>query len=257
MTERAVALEVAVTSPYGAEQAKAAGADRLELCAGLELGGITPSQALIEATVAVGLPVHALIRCRPGGFSYREDDVRLMAMEVECAIRAGAVGVVVGALADRGDVDVPALTRLVAAARERDARVEVTFHRAIDQVPDPVAAIGQLVDLSVDRVLTSGGAAVAIDGVEVLRAVTARAHAAGIAVTAGGGVATTDIPALLDAGVDAVHLSAKRAVPRAEGAWTQLGTSDVGEVDHFETDGTIVASARAAVDGWRRRSAAV
>ncbi|MCZ4632540.1 copper homeostasis protein CutC, partial [Streptomyces rubrogriseus] len=108
----AASLEIAVVSPAGARTARENGADRVELCTGLELGGLTPSTAAVAAAVESGPPVHVLVRCRPGDFVYDAEEVALMAAEVRTALRAGARGVVVGALTPDGALDTDALAAL-------------------------------------------------------------------------------------------------------------------------------------------------
>ncbi|WP_304437697.1 copper homeostasis protein CutC, partial [Frigoribacterium sp. Leaf44] len=115
------ALEIAVTSAAGAVTARDGGADRVELCSALELGGVTPSQGLVEATVATGVPVHALVRCRPGGFVYDTDELDVMVREIRALVRSGVAGVVVGALREDGSLDVDALRWFVEAALDAAA----------------------------------------------------------------------------------------------------------------------------------------
>lgn len=236
------ALEIAVTSPAGARIALAHGADRVELCTGLELGGLTPSAALVEAVAAVGLPVHVLVRCRPGDFVHDAEETALMAAEVRSVIASGAAGVVVGALTADGGLDTDAVARLAAAAHDAGRPVEVTLHRAIDVSADPVATAALLPGLGLTRVLTSGGAPAAAQGLARLAAMVEAAP--GVQVMAGGGVRPADIPALTAAGVAAVHLSAKRrAAPRRGGAWIPLGAAAEQDT-HFVTDPAVVAEAR-------------
>lgn len=220
-----VALELAVQDPAGAAIAAAVGARRVELCTALgATGGLTPSAALIEAVVGAAavvpssddapiLEVHVLVRPRAGGFVYSPAEIDLMLRDITLAVDQGADGVVVGALTPSGTVDAARVRELVDAA---DA-AEVTFHRALDVVADPLAALDTLAELGVARVLTSGGAARASDGLERLRALVGHSAELGIEIMAGGGVTAADIPALLRAGVDAVHLSAKRTVVDAGG----------------------------------------
>ena len=245
---RALALEIAVCSPAGARAALAGGADRVELCAGLELGGLTPSQGLIEAVAAEPLPVHVLIRCRPGDFVFDEDEITLMEREVRAALLSGAAGVVIGALDECGSIDESAVARLVDAATRTRSQATLTLHRAIDQASDPAAAVAKLAALGVNRVLTSGGAARAVDGAATLKAMVAASG--DVQVMAGGGVRAADGPGLVALGVDAVHLSAKRAAPRAGGSWVSLGVATTsGEHDtYFVTDAAMVAAARASLD---------
>ncbi|GAA4215601.1 copper homeostasis protein CutC [Actinocatenispora rupis] len=242
-----IALEIAVTAAAGARTARDGGADRVELCSALELGGVTPSDALVAATARVGLPVQVLVRCRPGDFVYDADEVALMAAEVRSAVAAGASGVVVGALTATGVLDGDAVRRFVDAARDAGTAagrpVEVTLHRAVDQTTDPVDTTAAAYALGCTRVLTSGGAAVAADGVDTIRRIAAAVP--GIEVMAGGGVRPADVPALAGAGVAAVHLSAKRPAPsRDNAAWVPLGAADAAT--HFVTDPDIVAAAAAA-----------
>ncbi len=154
-----VALEVAVTSPAGAVVARDAGADRVELCSGLELGGLTPSQALVEMTHETGIPAHALVRCRPGGFVLDATEVELTEREVRTVLRSGAAGrrrrcPAPGPDPRRGRPP-PLRGRGPLGQRHRRGHL----HRAVDHAADPVAAAARLADLGFTRVLTSGGAA--------------------------------------------------------------------------------------------------
>ncbi|MFJ2091737.1 copper homeostasis protein CutC [Streptomyces sp. NPDC087901] len=243
------ALEIAVTSPAGARTARENGADRVELCTALELGGLTPSAALVEAVAAEGLPVHVLVRCRPGDFVHDAEEIALMVAEVRSAIASGAAGVVIGALTADGALDTVAVARLAEAARAAGRPVDVTLHRAIDQSADPVATAALLPSLGLTRVLTSGGAPVAADGRAAIAAMVTAAP--GVQVMAGGGMRPADIPALASAGVASVHLSAKARAPRRlDGTWIPLGAGGASaEQDtHFVTDPEVVAQARRALD---------
>ena len=243
------ALEIAVTSPAGARAARENGADRVELCTALELGGLTPSAALVEAVVAEGLPVQVLVRCRPGDFVHDAEELALMAAEVRSVLASGAAGVVIGALTADGALDSDAVARLADAARAAGRPVDVTLHRAVDQSADPVATAALLPALGLTRVLTSGGAPAAAEGLATIAAMVAAAP--GVEVMAGGGVRLADIPALAAAGVASVHLSAKVRAPRRPGStWVPLGAGGASaEQDtHFVTDPEVVARARQALD---------
>lgn len=240
-------LEIAVTSATGAATALAGGADRVELCSALELGGLTPSQGLVEAAVATGLPVHVLVRCRPGGFVHDADELDLMQRELVAVLRSGATGVVVGALRPDRTLDTDALARFVAAARTERSDAEVTLHRAIDHAADPVAAAATLAELGFTRVLTSGGAPTALAGADTIARMVAASGS--VQVMAGAGVTPADVPVLLGTGAAAVHLSAKRLADTAHGG-VPMGAGDSG-TGHFETDAEVVRAARAAVDAHR------
>jgi copper homeostasis protein len=203
-----VDVEIAVQDLAGVLTARDAGADRVELCVGLVTGGLTPPAGLLEAAVETGLPVHPLIRTRTGGFVHDPLELDVLVRDVRAAVRAGAAGVVVGALRADGEVAEDDVRALVEAADGRP----VTFHRAFDVVPDRRRALDRLAALGVSRVLTSGGAATAPDGLAALAELARHARSTDVAVEvmAGGGVRPGDVPALAAAGVHAVHLSARR-----------------------------------------------
>lgn len=196
-------VEICVSDVASARAAAEGGADRVELCADFASGGITPSAGLIgEALARAGVPIHVLIRPRAGDFVFDPEEVAVMLRDIETARFLGASGVVVGALAPDGTIDQPILSRLAASARP----LSLTFHRAFDLVPDPLAALDGLASLGIDRVLTSGGPGPARDNLPSLRAIVD--HADGrIGVMAGGGIAESDLPELVRrTGVGAIHL---------------------------------------------------
>lgn len=238
---RRLAVEIAVQDRAGVRVALDAGADRIELCSALGVGGLTPSAGLIEAAVAEASGagadgfVHVLVRPRAGGFVYDAEEVELAVADIRFARRAGASGVVVGALDRVGLVDERVIARFVEEAGDLD----VTFHRAIDIVPDPLGALDTVAGLGVRRVLTSGGAARSVDGVGMLAALSAAA-AGRVQIMAGGGVSVPDILAIAATGVDAIHLSARTTVtgsPSGPGG---------GDASYDVTDASVVREAIAA-----------
>ncbi|MFP3464952.1 copper homeostasis protein CutC [Leifsonia sp. SIMBA_070] len=241
-----IAVEIAVQDVAGVRIALAEGADRVELCTALGMGGLTPSAALVRSAIAEARQqerpafVHVLVRPRGGGFVYDADEVALTVADIRFAREAGAAGVVIGALDERGEVDHDAVQRFVRAAED----LAVTFHRALDVAADPFAALDDLAALGVRRVLTSGGALRSGDGAETLRALAQRA-AGRIEVMAGGGVRIDDIPLLASTGVQAVHLSARGSVT---GAPSGPGGGDAA---YDITDPATVASAVAAARALR------
>ncbi|MFJ4208451.1 copper homeostasis protein CutC [Paenarthrobacter sp. NPDC089675] len=244
-------LEIAVTSAVGAGTAASEGADRIELCSALELGGLTPSQGLLEAGlehVDGRLGIHALVRCRPGDFRYSASEVDTMVHEVRHLLSLGADGIVLGALTPDGDVDSPVVQRLVDVARQTKADAQLTFHRAIDQSRDPLAVLDRLVEFGFHRVLTSGHEATAGEGLGMLARLVERSAGA-IGIMAGGGLKLSDIPAMHSAGLSAVHLSAKRAVSTLAEGSVPLGSQDGVDPTAYEvTDRETVRAARAAVN---------
>ncbi|RLK49415.1 copper homeostasis protein CutC [Microbacterium telephonicum] len=234
-------MEIAVQDAAGAALAIAGGADRLELCQALEMGGITPSLGILESVFAAVDPalVNVLVRPRGGGFVYDADEVAVVAADIAACVARGAGGVVVGALDADGGLDRDTLRRW----RDAAAGATVTFHRAIDAAADPAAVFDALLAEDVDRVLTSGGAPRSVDGIPALRDFVERA-AGTLEVQAGGGVQPGDIAALRAAGVDAVHLSARTRA----GSASPSGPGG-GATGHDATSAAIVAAAVAAARG--------
>ena len=154
-------VEAAVETIEEALAAKRAGADRIELCANLGVGGTTPSAGLIASVVQqANHPVFVMIRPRGGDFVYAADEIDAMIEDIDRARPLGIAGIVTGALRSDGSVDVESMRRLMSPA----AGLPVTFHRAFDVVANRTEALEQVIDLGASRVLTSGGAATALDG---------------------------------------------------------------------------------------------
>ena len=215
---RAPVFEACVDSVASTTAALAGGAGRLELCSSLVEGGVTPSAGLIRAVAQLAaartprVPVHVLIRPRAGDFCYTPPDLAVMEEDVRVAAQCGAAGVVLGVLTPEGRVDRAACARLIAVARS--ASLVVTFHRACDAADDPVRVAVEACELGAQYVLSSGGAAAAIDGVSVLRAMVEAVAPLGATVIAGGGVTPSNAGALASAlGSRAdVHGTARRRI---------------------------------------------
>jgi copper homeostasis protein len=159
-------LEVCVDTILGAMVAEKAGADRIELCAALELGGVTPSNSFISAVrAAVQLPLIVLIRARAGDFFFDEQERDLMISEAKQAIELGADGIAIGGLASSHDLDLP----LLRSARAALPTSQLVMHRAFDHVRDPLLALEELIAIGFTRILTSGGAKSALEGVLSLK----------------------------------------------------------------------------------------
>ena len=209
----------------GVRLAAAVGAARVELCAALaETEGITPSVGTTEQACRVGLPVHVLVRPRPGNFAYTSDEIDVIERDVAASLAAGAAGVVVGVLGADGGPDVPALRRIVQAARRSNPSAEITFHRAFDAAlaagADPADALARLQQADVHRVLTSGGSPDCAAGLSMLGRLVGlgRTHAPSVQIMAGGGVTLDLVPSLLGIGVHAVHTSARQRLNGHPGA---------------------------------------
>lgn len=178
-----VLLEVCVDSSAGLRAAVRGGAGRLEVCARLDVGGLTPGDALLTEALATSVPAFAMIRPRAGDFVYMPRELDGMRADVARKKALGAHGIVLGVLTRAGDVDVAHLRELVALA----SPLPVTFHRAFDHALNRLEALEHLIECGVTRVLTSGGAADAHKGREELRHLVERARGR-ITILPGGGV---------------------------------------------------------------------
>jgi copper homeostasis protein len=179
-----VIYEVCVDSVAGIRAAKAAGADRVELCADLLEGGITPGRGTIShARTVAGVGLNVMIRPRGGDFLFDADEFAIMEADIDTAKAEGADGVVIGLLNADGTVDAERTRALIARARP----LSVTFHRAFDMTPDAFDALETLIALGVDRVLTSGQEASVLEGLPLIVELVRRAGAR-IVVMPGGGI---------------------------------------------------------------------
>lgn len=218
-------IEVSVDTVDTAMAVNALDIQRIELCSAGALGGLTPGPGLLNAVVERCRNVHVLVRPRAGDFRYTPAEVDVMVGDVAAAVAAGAAGVVIGALTERREIDLPVLGELVAAAQGR----EVTFHRAIDTCRDPVVAVDQLIANGVGRVLTSGHASRVEQGAAVL-AELVRVAAGRLDVMACGGVRSHNARAILAAtGVTHLHASPRKPLMSS-------GAIDFGAQPEFDLD---------------------
>jgi len=204
--DKHLVIEVCVDTVESAIAAQLGGADRVELCASLLEGGVTPSAGSIEtARKCLNIPIQVMIRPRGGDFLYSHVDFETMKRDIEAGKRLGADGVVVGILTVEGEIDKERTMELVERARP----LNVTFHRAFDMTRDPYQAMEDLIELGVDRVLTSGQAGSAAEGMRLIRSLAETARGR-IAIMAGGGLNETNIGQVLAAtGVREIHFSGR------------------------------------------------
>lgn len=205
-------IEICVEGVDGLVSAQRAGADRVELCAGLIEGGITPSWGVVRQALAVArVPFHVIVRPRGGDFLYSDHEFASMLLDVEGLRALGVAGVVVGCLTEDGQIDERRMDALVAAA----GPLSVTCHRAFDMTADFEVALEALVRCGVDRVLTSGQRDTALEGLAILRRTVAAARGR-IKVMACGELAEGNIAEVLaESGADELHFAALRPVPSA------------------------------------------
>jgi copper homeostasis protein len=208
LSERLV-LEVCIDSVEAAIAAQEGGADRVELCANLLEGGTTPSAGAIQlarARVEIGLNV--MIRPRGGDFCYSDVEFEVMKLDVELAKELGADGVVFGVLNQDGSVDVERTGALVELARP----MSVTFHRAFDMTRDPHEAMDALIELGIDRVLTSGQESSVLEGLDLITDLVRKAGDR-IIVMPGAGITERNAKTIVErSGAKEVHVAAPMSV---------------------------------------------
>lgn len=205
-------IELCVEGIDGFLAAQEAGADRVELCASLMEGGLTPSLATVRAAVkAARIPVHVIVRPRGGDFLYSQAEFATMRDDVEALASEGVAGVVVGCLTPDGRIDEARMAILVAAARP----MSVTCHRAFDMTQDAAEALEALIRCGVDRVLTSGQRDTAPEGLDILKRTQAQAGGR-IVVMGCGALDAGNIAAIRDgAGLAELHFAALTSVESA------------------------------------------
>lgn len=240
-------VEICLEDVGGPAAARAGGAQRVELCAGLAEGGTTPSLGFVAHARAAApeLDVQVLVRPRPGDFVYSAAELDVMVADIEavlalpCSPGAGVLGFTLGALTPAGTVDEEATARLVAAC----AGAPVTFHKAFDTVPDKLTALDRLAALGVAKVLTAGGPGPATDHLDLL-ADLVRRGGQDIAVVVGGGVRPANAAhVVLATGAREIHLRAPAEVRTGSSA----GPSDYDAGTRTVTSTALVAAVVAAV----------
>jgi copper homeostasis protein len=203
-------IEAVVDSLDAALTAEAAGADRLELCSGLELGGLTPGAGLVASVcLAVQIPVHVLLRTRGGDFLCTDAEFETLLVEAEAARAMGAAGIVAGILLPNGCIDLERMRILVQAA----APMPVTFHRAFDRVADHQSSVAALLQTGCNRLLSSGFCGAASEGAAELRWLRERLGEK-VVVMPGGGVTASNVAQIAEiTGAKEFHFSAIQQVP--------------------------------------------
>jgi copper homeostasis protein len=214
-----ITLEVCIDDAAGLAAAVSGGADRIELCADLTVGGLTPSVGFMHYAAACGRPVYAMIRPRAGDYHFSRTEAAIMLADIAATKDAGLDGVVIGALNADGELDMPLVAKLAAAAMP----LGVTLNRAFDLVADPFAALDQVIDLGISRVLTSGQAPGAFEGIDLIRALVARASGR-ISIMAGAGVTPANAAPIVErTGITEIHGSFSVPADAAEGRLAAFG----------------------------------
>jgi copper homeostasis protein len=229
-------LEACVDTVESAIEAKKGGANRLELCSNLLVGGTSPSLALYELVKATtGMKVHVLIRPRSGDFCYTDYEFQVMKREIEMFKEVGAEGVVIGVLQADGMLDINRMQELIARA----SGMHITLHRAFDMTEDPYRALENAKALGVHTILTSGQKNHCMEGVPVIQELVKRSDQY-IDIMVGSGVNADNIDKLVQlTGAHTFHLSGKKNYDspmtyRKKGL--TMGIDQIDEYARWETD---------------------
>lgn len=227
-----ITVEVCIDSIESLPTAISAGADRIELCSALALGGLTPTAGYIQKAVErSSIPVYPIIRHRAGDFVFNDDEIDLMVADIRQARKLGASGVVVGALTAEGNINTEALKQFMTAADGMGA----TFHRAFDLVRNPEEALEIIIEHGCERILTSGQQASAADGTALIRKLVEQADGR-ISIMPGAGVNHHNILNILrETGARECHLSGKTVRPGNMQANSDVSMGDNGEEDSVVT----------------------
>lgn len=195
-------VEVCANSLESALVAERAGADRIELCSELTVGGLTPSYGLLKAVKnQLSIPVHVLIRPRSGDFTYSDAEFDIMITDIEMCLELGFAGIVSGVLSKDSTLDVERTRKLILAAGD----LKFTFHRAFDWIVNPSEALRQLERLEADYILSSGQQKSAPLGIEVLSDL--QLQSTSVTIMPGSGINASNVELFKDKGFEVVHLS--------------------------------------------------
>lgn len=197
-------IEICATSVQSALNAQKAGAQRIELCSELAVGGITPSYGLIkQVRNEISIPVFVLIRPRSGDFVYSEFEFEAMKTDIEICKELGCAGIVSGVLKDDFSIDLNRTKELVELAKP----LEFTFHRAFDLTPNPIESFEELIEIGVNRILTSGQETSAEIGIDLLVKLKELAQDK-LTILPGGGINSDNVHLFKEKGFKEIHASA-------------------------------------------------
>ncbi|MFB5182136.1 copper homeostasis protein CutC [Erwinia amylovora] len=227
-------LEICCYGVDCAVTAERAGADRIELCTAPTEGGLTPSAGALQSVrQRVGIPVHPIVRPRGGDFCYSDAEFDQIKSDIAFIRDLGFPGLVIGLLDIDGHVDLPRMRQVMQLCQGMD----ITFHRAFDLCHNPLAALAQIADLGVTRILTSGQQQSAESGLPLLREFTRQT--CGPIIMAGAGVRLSNLQKFIDAGVTELHSSASQRISSTM-LYRKAGVSMCSEAENDEFSRTCV-----------------
>jgi copper homeostasis protein len=208
-------LEICANSYQSALNAEKAGADRIELCSELSVGGITPSYGLLKVVSEnITIPVFVLIRPRSGNFNYSDAEFDIIKNNIKLCKKLGLKGIVSGVLNDDNTIDIKRTQELI----ELSSPLSFTFHRAFDCVPNPKESLQELLNLRVNRILTSGQKKRAIDGIELLMELQQLAQEK-LIIIPGGGINDENASHFKENGFKEIHSSASKIIQSSKSSY--------------------------------------
>ena len=237
-------LECCVDSVESALQAEKGGADRLELCSNLIIGGTTPTLALFrQIREHTNIRIHVLVRPRFGDFLYTKQELHIIAKEIDMFRKAGAEGIVIGCLTPDGSLDCEAMHFLIDYA----GQMTVTLHRAFDMSKDPFQTLELAKELGIHTILTSGCQASCLDGIDLLRQLDEKSNGE-ITLMAGAGIQESSVRILRKkTNLTAFHMSGK-SVKNSKMQFRNpnvfMGLPGMSEYEIWETDSNAVLAVR-------------
>lgn len=237
-------LECCVDSVESALQAEKGGADRLELCSNLIIGGTTPTLALFrQIREHTNIRIHVLIRPRFGDFLYTKQELHIIGKEIDMFRKAGAEGIVIGCLTPDGSLDCEAMHFLIDYA----GQMTVTLHRAFDMSKDPFQTLELAKELGIHTILTSGCQASCLDGIDLLRQLDEKSNGE-ITLMAGAGIQESSVRILREkTNLTAFHMSGKcikNSKMQFRNPNVFMGLPGMSEYEIWETDSNAVSAVR-------------
>jgi len=225
-------IEICANSFESAKAAQDGGADRIELCADLSKGGLTPLHSVIKKVIEeLKIPVHVLIRPRSGDFVYSRKELETMLIDIAYCKELYCSGIVSGVLTLENNIDEEATRQLIVASEG----MEFTFHRAFDRDVEVESSIKSLIKLGVTRLLSSGQQNKAIDGIELLNKMKllAKDH---LQIMPGSGIGSENALAFKEAGFEAIHFSATKKANLSKTASGLFANEIIGTSDQLEIE---------------------
>lgn len=243
-------LECCVDSVESALQAEKGGADRLELCSNLIIGGTTPTLALFQQIREhTNIPVHVLLRPRFGDFLYTDQELCIIAKEIDMFREAGAEGIVIGCLKPDGNLDLEAMRSLI----DHSGQMKITLHRAFDMCVNPFHTLELAKSLGIHAILTSGCQPSCLEGIDLIRQLDEKAEGQ-LAIMAGAGIQVNSAKILKEqTKITSFHMSGKKI--RESGMQFRnpniaMGLPGMGEYEIWETSADAVAAVRRILSGY-------